>query len=135
MLFRSTPAPLTASTSLSRGLDPQGALANAVPEVSLPEGSFRPFREDSVDDIDSALRSKRTSASVKAAAEAEIARRANAPVQPLESKDQSRTTSHDQVMSLMLQPSAPQSAISSRAPETILHLSPSSSSISTNSKR
>ncbi len=70
------PAPLAASTSLSRGLDPQGALASAVPEVSLPEGSFRPFREDSVDDIDSALRSKRTSASVKAAAEAEIARRA-----------------------------------------------------------
>lgn len=94
-------APLAASTALSRGLElpgtqvPQGvaqpplaqptelaldpaAIAEpaADPVVALPEGSFRPFREESLADIDAAVKDTKSAPAMKAAAEAELAIRA-----------------------------------------------------------
>lgn len=72
------PAPLAASTSLSRGLDPAAFDQSTAPEpvVDLPENSFRPFKGESLADIDAAIKDSKSAPAMKAAAEAELAVRA-----------------------------------------------------------
>lgn len=68
--------PLAASTSLSRGLQlPDLEAAETTPAVEMPEGSFRPLKDDSADDILAAVRDSRSAPQLKAAAEEELGRR------------------------------------------------------------
>lgn len=68
--------PLSASTAMSRGLDPAALDGTAAPVVDLPENSFRPFRDESLADIDAALKDSKSAPTLKTAAEAELALRA-----------------------------------------------------------
>lgn len=69
-------APLAASTTLSRGLDPAALDQAPAADVELPEGSFRPFKGESLADIDAALKDSKSASALKTAAEAELALRA-----------------------------------------------------------
>lgn len=87
-------APLSASTALARGLQlpgqqvPDGGVTPPLAQptalalggepstsVDLPEGSFRPFKDDSADDIIAAVRDSKSAPQLKAAAEEELGRR------------------------------------------------------------
>jgi hypothetical protein len=64
--------PLSASTTLSRGLDGAGA---GVAQLNVPDDSFRPFKADNVDDIHAAITDKKSAPTLVEAARQELVHR------------------------------------------------------------